>query len=406
LTCEKTFKELRKSVAAKEARDRDAAEMADDFKLVPGVGKAPTLVDVQMKPVLSGRKAIGYLKAYGNGFRFTTQRGETVDFAYDNVRHAFFQSSENDIKVIIHFSFRRPIMLGKKKVYDLQFFTEVMEESMSVNTTRIDGYDRDEIEQEQREREKRNKLNNLFASFVRKVEDYLPKFEDGDPVFEFDIPYRAIGFEGVTERKTALQMYPTTNCLIELTDFPFFVLDVNDVDIAVLERVDFGAKNFDIVFVKKNFKNPAVDVKNCIVNVSTVPNENMDAVKEWLSNAQIRVFEMRSPLAWKEIISHIRAHLDDFEADGWEPVLGEDEDEEEEEDEEDEDATFTADDEEEEEDEEEYMDDDDEEESDFAPDEEEEEGMDWDEMEDQAAKDDAERDFSDEETDRKKRKRR
>ena len=46
---------------------------------------------------------------------------------------------------------------------------------------------------------------------------------------------------------------PTVNCLVELTEMPFCVLSLADIEIVNLERVGFNLKNFDMAIVFKDF---------------------------------------------------------------------------------------------------------------------------------------------------------
>jgi hypothetical protein len=41
-----------------------------------------------------------------------------------NIRHAFFQPAEKEMITLVHFHLRDPIMVGKKKATDIQFYTE------------------------------------------------------------------------------------------------------------------------------------------------------------------------------------------------------------------------------------------------------------------------------------------
>lgn len=65
--------------------------------------KVPRLVDLIMRPVLSGRKTIGMLEAHANGLRFRSKKGEVVDIMYNNIRHAVFHPCKGTINVVIHF---------------------------------------------------------------------------------------------------------------------------------------------------------------------------------------------------------------------------------------------------------------------------------------------------------------
>lgn len=48
-------------------------------------------------------------------------------------------------------------------------------------------------------------------------------------------------------------MMPSVNCLVELTEMPFSVITLADIEIVNLERVGFNLKNFDMAIVFKDF---------------------------------------------------------------------------------------------------------------------------------------------------------
>lgn len=50
------------------------------------------------------------------------------------------------------------MQVGKKKSQDVQFYTEVMEANQAIDAGRRSMYDPDELEEEQRERETRNRV--------------------------------------------------------------------------------------------------------------------------------------------------------------------------------------------------------------------------------------------------------
>ena len=120
--------------------------------------------------------------------------------------------------------------------------TEVMEVSQALDGRR---YDADELEDEQRERQMRQRLNTEFQNFVKRVEEASG--------LEFDIPYRDLGFYGVPHRSSVF-LQPTVHCLVNLTETPFFVLSLDDLEIAYFERVQVtnGGNFAEIsVFVEK-----------------------------------------------------------------------------------------------------------------------------------------------------------
>ena len=91
---------------------------------------------------------------------------------------------------------------------------------------------------------------------------------------EMDVPFRELSFEGVPHR-TNVRLQPTTDCLVYLSDPPFLVVTLNEIEIASLERVQFGLKQFDMVLVLKDFtKSP--------LHINSIPTSLLDDVKQWL----------------------------------------------------------------------------------------------------------------------------
>lgn len=89
-----------------------------------------------------------------------------------------------------------------------------------------------------------------------------------------DVPFRELGFTGVPFRSNVL-LQPTTDCLVHLSDPPFLVITLSEIEIAHLERVQFGLKNFDLVFVFKDFHRTPIQI-------NTIPMSQLDNVKDWL----------------------------------------------------------------------------------------------------------------------------
>lgn len=62
---------------------------------------------------------------------------------------------------------------------------------------------------------------------------------------------------------------------MHLTEFPPTVVTLSEVEVAHLERVSHGLKNFDLVFVFSDFKKAPA-------HYNTIPMKQLDNVKEWL----------------------------------------------------------------------------------------------------------------------------
>lgn len=264
-------------------------------------------------------------------------------------------------------------------------------------------YDPDEMDDEQRERQLRKRLNQAFKDFCKKVDAVAKK---NGYELEFDIPYRDLGFTG-NPHKEMVTITPTLNCLVNLTETPFFVVDLDEVDHVHFERVTYMSKAFDMVLVNKDFnKQPW--------QVAMIPHSDKDAIQEWLTDMEITYTEGPINLNWKQIIATIKDddrfyhnteedEVTEKEA-GWEflRMYGREDDDDESEDEEDSvyKSEVEVEEDEEEESAEEDFDSEEDDEEDFDADEDlDEEGKDWDELEAEAAASDRRKTRMDEDDD-------
>lgn len=97
---------------------------------------------------------------------------EVADILFSNVKHLFFQPCDHELLVIVHMHLRAPIMIGKKKTFDVQFFREATDVQFDEtgNRKRKHRYgDEDEIEMEQQERKRRAMLNKEVKAFAEKI---------------------------------------------------------------------------------------------------------------------------------------------------------------------------------------------------------------------------------------------
>ncbi|ETV75693.1 hypothetical protein H257_10081 [Aphanomyces astaci] len=291
------IKELQKRVKQREQQEQEESDLVVQEDLIMQRDRrVPRLSDLSARPTFSGRKTQGTLEAHVNGFRFTTNKNQKLDILYANIKHAIFQPCDKELVVLIHFHLKNPIMIGKKKHQDVQFYTEVIESSQALDNRRRSMYDPDELDEENRERSLREKLNLTFKDFCQKVERVS---EQIDKTIAFDIPYRELGFSG-TPFKEMVLLQPTVHCLVSLTEFPFFITLLDDVEHVHFERVFFGSKNFDMVFVYKNF--------NLVpVRVSAISTNELERIKEWLDDINICFTEGTANLNWKQIMVTIKA---------------------------------------------------------------------------------------------------
>lgn len=408
-TAFRLIKEVQRKFKTREAEEREKEDLVKQDTLVLSQNKGnPKLKDLYIRPNIVSKRMTGSLEAHTNGFRYTSVRGDKVDILYNNIKNAFFQPCDGEMIILLHFHLRHAILFGKKKHVDVQFYTEVGEITTDLGKHQH-MHDRDDLAAEQSERELRHKLKTAFKSFCEKVETMTKQD------IEFDTPFRELGFPGAPFRSTVL-LQPTSGCLVNLTEWPPFVITLEDVELLHFERVQFQLKNFDMVFVFKDYSRRTV-------MVNAVPMSMLDHVKEWLNSCDIRYSEGVQSLNWAKIMKTI---TDDptgfFESGGW-TFLDPESDEEavrggggEDDETEDEDETFEPTDVESEE--EEYSDEDSEySEGDTESDEDDEEslgsdeesGKDWSDLEREAAEEDRERgdyrpaDFDEKRTASKKR---
>jgi len=319
-----------------------------------------------------------------NGLRYVDHRGSKIDILFSNIKHLFFQPCTHELIVIIHVHLKNPIMIGKKKAKDVQFYREAtdMQFDETGNRKRKHRYgDEEEFEQEQEERRRRAQLDKAFKSFADKVQ-----FSGQEEVSGVDIPFRELGFNGVPHRSN-VYMQPTTDCLVQLTEPPFTVISLEDIEIAHLERVQFGLKNFDMVLVFKDFHRPPA-------HINTIPVESLEGVKDWLDSVNIAYSEGPLNLNWPTIMKTITQDPHEFFVGGGWAFLGTESDDEDQEDEEEESAFEMSDSEvmaseESSEDESDFDDDASADEGEASLDEE-SGGEDWDELEKKAKKKDRE----------------
>lgn len=391
-TAYRFIKDLQKRFKTQEAEEREKeGAVKQDKLIVNNVKGNPKLKDLFVRPNIVAKRMSGSLEAHNNGFRYTTPRGDKIDVLYNNIKHAFFQPCDNEIIILLHFSLKNPVLWGKKKYSDIQFFAEVGEVTTDLNKYHH-MQDRDDIASEQMEREMRKKLNATFQNFCDKVAKVT-----GDTI-EFDTPFNDLQFSGVPFRAST-SLKPTSSCLVALTEWPPFVVALDEVELVHFERVTGNTKSFDMVIVFKDYTRK-------VQTISLIPAHSLDSVKDWLNSCDIRYSEGPSSLNWNNIMKTILEDPTAFFEDGGWGFLHADSDVEDEEDESDSSAFEPSDDEDESAEDESESDSDDSGVTESDSDEEgsldsdESSGKDWSDLEEEAAKADKAKDRGEEEVSR------
>ncbi|KAG8920577.1 FACT complex subunit spt16 [Tulasnella sp. 417] len=304
----KAIQELKKEVNKREQEKKAMADVVEQDNLQEIKGKRPVrLPEVFVRPATDGKRLPGDLEIHQNGLRYVSPLGHKIDLLFNNIKHLFFQPCDNEMLVIVHFHLKAPIMIGKKKTKDVQVYREASDVQFDETGNRKRKYrygDEDEIELEQQERKRRQALNKEFKYFAEKIA------EASDERLEVDIPFGELAFEGVPFR-TNVKLQPTTDCLVHLADLPFLVVTLADIEIASLERVQFGLKQFDMVLIFKDFSRPPLQI-------NSVPSNQLDNVKEWLDSVDVPLAEGPVNLNWSNIMKNINENpYEFFKEGGW-----------------------------------------------------------------------------------------
>ncbi|XP_030372702.1 FACT complex subunit spt16 isoform X2 [Scaptodrosophila lebanonensis] len=296
------IKEVQKRFKTREAEDREKEDLVKQDTLILSQNKGnPKLKDLYIRPNIVTKRMTGSLEAHTNGFRYISVRGDKVDILYNNIKSAFFQPCDGEMIILLHFHLKYAIMFGKKKHVDVQFYTEVGEITTDLGKHQH-MHDRDDLAAEQAERELRHKLKTAFKSFCEKVET-MTKAQ-----VEFDTPFRELGFPGAPFRST-VTLQPTSGSLVNLTEWPPFVITLDDVELVHFERVQFHLRNFDMIFVFKEYNKK-------VAMVNAIPMNMLDHVKEWLNSCDIRYSEGVQSLNWVKIMKTITDDPEGFFAEG------------------------------------------------------------------------------------------
>ncbi|KIY43663.1 FACT complex subunit SPT16 [Fistulina hepatica ATCC 64428] len=311
----KQITDLKRDANKREQNRKNMADVIDQDNLVELKGRRPIrMAEAFIRPALDGKRLPGEVQIHQSGVRYQHPTGQKVDILFNNVKHLFFQPCDHELLVIVHFHLKAPIMIGKKKASDVQFFREATDVQFDEtgNRKRKHRYgDDDEIEMEQQERKRRLMLNKEIKAFAEKVAEAASMGGDN---LELDIPFRELSFEGVPFR-SGVRLQPTTECLVHLTDPPFLVVTLADIEIASLERVQYGLKHFDLCFIFKDYSKPPL-------HINSISSTQMDDVKNWLDSVDIPMSEGPVNLNWGPIMKHINEDPHEFFVQGGWSFLG------------------------------------------------------------------------------------
>ncbi|CCK68509.1 chromatin-remodeling protein SPT16 KNAG_0B00610 [Huiozyma naganishii CBS 8797] len=308
----KQIVDLKKESTKREQERKVMADVVQQDRLIENrSGRTKRLDQIFVRPSPDAKRVPSTVFIHENGIRYQSplRTDSRIDILFSNIKNLVFQSCKGELIVVIHIHLKNPILMGKKKIQDVQFYREASD--IAVDETgggrrgqsRFRRYgDEDELEQEQEERRKRVALDKEFRYFA----DAISEASKG--LVSVESTFRDLGFQGVPNRSAVFCM-PTTDCLVQLIEPPFLVVNLEEIEICILERVQFGLKNFDVVFVYKDFNKP-------VTHINTVPIESLDFLKQWLTDMDIPYTVSTINLNWSTIMKSLQEDPHQFFLDG------------------------------------------------------------------------------------------
>ena len=158
--------------------------------------------------------------------------------------------------------------------------------------TNTHRYDPDELDEEQRERKLRKKLNELFKRFTEKVQDAAESDPSRKSRLDFDTGFKKMAFKGVTKNSMET-IYPATECLFEITQNPAIVVTLDEIEHVHFERAMLGTKDFDFsIIFKDSCRTPTVSGPGSlpprpVLRISSIPQVNLEVLIEWFTEIGI-----------------------------------------------------------------------------------------------------------------------
>ncbi|XP_041277019.1 FACT complex subunit SPT16-like, partial [Onychostruthus taczanowskii] len=261
------IKEVQKRYKTREAEEKEKEGIVKQDSLVINLNRSnPKLKDLYIRPNIAQKRMQGALEAHVNGFRFTSVRGDKVDILYNNIKHAVFQPCDGEMIIVLHFHLKNAIMFGKKRHTDVQFYTEVGEITTDLGKHQH-MHDRDDLYAEQ---SVSVDFGSVFADFGSISLDFGSLLILG----QFPGILGPPRFNGAPYRSTCL-LQPTSSALVNCTEWPPFVVTLDEVELIHFERVQFHLKNFDLVIVYKDYARK-------VTMINAIPVASLDPIKEWL----------------------------------------------------------------------------------------------------------------------------
>lgn len=235
------------------------------------------------------KNAASIAELHKNGIRYHTKTGDPIDILFSSVKHMFYQPGAAETPTIIHFRLSSPLQIQEKKTMDVQIFRECTVNAVH-DTRKTRGMSREdaEIYEEEEEERVQEEINEVFYEFAEKVS------AQSRIILEQPL---SRGFYGVPYRQNVL-VQPTSECIISITEFPFFILAFKEIEILNFERRIGGVTTCDMVFVLKDkTKNP--------VYIHGVSSSDVSWLMDFFDSKDVCFTETKVNIQWGNVLRSV-----------------------------------------------------------------------------------------------------
>ncbi|KAI3930802.1 hypothetical protein MKX01_037248 [Papaver californicum] len=220
-----------------------------------------------------GETIVGTLQFHVNGFIYATSSSDfNVSFLYNNVKKLFFLAEDGkEMPPLLHFHLGCPIKVGtEKKENHLGCPIKVTEKREHIQFRLVPtlvGQRRSDDDSNKIEKEKQSRNEDL-KNFVFKVGALDKTYE----------------FHGVGPSKAWSVFGLTSYTLFELVDTPFFVVNLRDIEIVNLAKLE-PEKIYMTVVYKEFNRGP--------LQVNSIPLHSLDGIKQCLNYGNVKYLKKR-----------------------------------------------------------------------------------------------------------------
>ncbi|KAI5181625.1 hypothetical protein NEOKW01_1801 [Nematocida sp. AWRm80] len=276
-----------------ETPEEDMIEEGEKEELQISSGRIETLQNIYIKyDHRTGTKKndASTAELHKNGLRYYSKQAGEIHIFFSQIKHMFYQPGAAESPTLIHFRLSAPLVINGKKTNDIQFFRDCMANAVhdTRKTRNMPGGEEAELYEEEEEERMREEINDIFYEFAEKIARQSRIILE-EPLTK--------GFYGVPFKQSVL-IQPTSECLVNLTEYPFFVLPFKDIEILNFERRISGVTTCDLAFVLK-------DKTQAVVHVYGVSSSYVTWLMDFFDSKNICFTETKVNIQWNNVLKSI-----------------------------------------------------------------------------------------------------